>query len=171
MLPSLRDDPAVQAPDHALQRLLAGLRVDDDTLEALVLGLAAALGANPAAATEAGRGFALTVENLSLLHRHAQLARWLKLPAADLFRTIALAPGVGGDHVADPGRARGARRLRGLDAIARRGLDEVEFATGSPVLDPTAFPAAADVAQNIVARVAADASLPFMDTVFAFPAT
>src|SRR4029079_14085935 len=65
-------------------RLLAALKVNDQELAALFAGL------DPTNA-----GLLLTADNLTLLYRHVELARVLRLSVRELFQTIALAPGVG----------------------------------------------------------------------------
>jgi hypothetical protein len=166
--PALRTDPGVRAPDHALQRLLAGLRVDADGLLELIRGLAQPLGADPQASTEDARGFTLSVANLSLLYRHARLAQWLKLSIPDLFDLIATAPGIAGSHVAT---------LAELDALlefadwlksSRLKLDDLAYATGQPIARAARETLAAEVAQHVVDRLKADGPLTFAASIFTF---
>lgn len=76
------------ALDHA--RLLAATGVDEEGLEALVLGLAEPLGLDLDAGSVA---FPLSRANLSLLYRHALLADSLDLDPAELFSLLSLAQG------------------------------------------------------------------------------
>ncbi|WP_226776048.1 Tc toxin subunit A, partial [Arthrobacter sp. ES1] len=131
--PALRDDPTVAASDHMLHRLLAATRTDASGLFELIAGLAAPLGANPAAAAEADRGFALTASNLALLVRHARLAKLLKMRLPDLFRLLALLPSGPLTHVG------GLNDLRVLLATAawargaKRSVDDLASITGAVV--------------------------------------
>src|SRR5262249_53335012 len=71
--------------DAALPRLTSGLAVDLDALGTLVRALAPHLaqeatpGFDPAAASDDDRYFVLSAPNLSLLYRHARLARLLSV--------------------------------------------------------------------------------------------
>lgn len=164
--PTLRDDPTVAAADHMLHRLLAATRTDAGGLFELISGLATPLGANPAAPAEADRGFALTATNLALLVRHARLAKLLKLKAPELFRLLALLPGGALTHVG------GLNDLRSLLATAawvkgaKRSVDDLASITGAAVVNTAAYPTAAALATGALARLAADRSLTFTDTVF-----
>jgi len=81
-------------PNENLHRLLAGLRIDDEQLYLLILHLSVPLGLvlDPEPAELYEPGFYLTLENLSLLYRHARLAQFLKLKISELFKLIAQAP-------------------------------------------------------------------------------
>lgn len=164
--PALRDDPTVAVADHMLHRLLAATRTDAGGLFELISGLATPLGANPAAPAEADRGFALTATNLALLVRHARLAKLLKLKVPELFRLLALLPGGALTHVG------GLNDLRSLLAAAawvkgaKRSVDDLASITGATVVNTAAYPTAAALATGVLARLAADRSLTFTDTVF-----
>ncbi|MDI3243122.1 neuraminidase-like domain-containing protein [Arthrobacter sp. AL08] len=164
--PALRDDPTVAASDHMLHRLLAATRTDASGLFELIAGLAVPLGANPAAAAEAARGFALTASNLALLVRHARLAKLLKMRLPDLFRLLALLPSGPLTHVG------GLNDLRVLLATAawargaKRSVDDLASITGAAVTNAAAYPAADALAKGALDRLAADRSLTFTDTVF-----
>ncbi|HZM78767.1 MAG TPA: neuraminidase-like domain-containing protein [Candidatus Limnocylindrales bacterium] len=160
--PSLADDPAAPVP-HIHRRLLAGLRVSSADLAVLVRGLAAPLGIDPAAATEAGRSFPLTVANLSLLYRHARLAESLRLSAAALLRLIDLAPGVTGTHVANLTEVEALLEFTGWLKESGRTADEIAYVTGAAVDNPALFPDPAAAAARIVERVRADAVPAFTD--------
>jgi len=84
--PSLRAAGVHTAPDVALPRLLAGLRVsDEDLIRLITTDLPKHLGVDPESASEDARRFALSAKNLSLLYRHARLAERLKLSIPKLF--------------------------------------------------------------------------------------
>lgn len=89
--PSLAIVPPVNV-DPNLHRLKAGLNADEDQLYQLILGLARPLGVRPASAVQADREFTLSQRNLSLLYRHARLARLLKVSMPELFALAALTP-------------------------------------------------------------------------------
>jgi hypothetical protein len=166
VVPAFRTAPSPGA-DNTLQRLLLGLQVDDAELAALVIGLAAPLGSNPSAPSESDRGFALSLRNLSLLYRHARLAKLLKRPVRDLFQLTQLA------GIPD-GAVRSMAELQTLlafDAWMRTsglGLDDIALVTGRPVRNPERYPSAAGLAADLIAAVTADESLTFVDTVLAF---
>jgi len=164
--PSLADDPAAPVP-HIHRRLLAGVRVSSADLALLVDALGRALGAHPGAAAEADRGFALSLENLSLLYRHARLAEWLRLPVPTLLRLVDLAPGVPRRHLADLDDVEAFLRFHDWIAKTGRTADEVAYVTGAEV-ELSSFPDPPAIAARMVVRVAADAVLTFTDTVFAY---
>ncbi|MBK7821328.1 MAG: hypothetical protein IPJ61_09665 [Tessaracoccus sp.] len=103
---------AIGAPAASphLHRLLAGLGVDEGQLYHLILGLAAPLGVDPASAGAAGRAFPVTLRTLSLLYRHARLARALGVGVPELFALCALSPTVPHGYVDN---------LADLDAVVR----------------------------------------------------
>ena len=165
--PAMRSDPASAAGDHMLPRLLAGLRISTDELHALILALATPLGVKPGSAVEAERGFALSVANLSMLYRHARIAEHLRVGVVDLFRLIALAPDVQNDHIATLDDL--VALLHFVDWWKPAGLDleQLSYAVGAAVADPTRFPAPGEVAERVLERVAADKALTFGETIFA----
>lgn len=69
-------------------RLVAALQIDDQSLAQLAAELDACLD------RDLFRRATLNERNLSLLHRHARIARLLKLSIAELFQTIAWTPGI-----------------------------------------------------------------------------
>jgi hypothetical protein len=89
ILPAFRRANAAPA-DPALSRLTSALGLDLESLAILARALAPHLaqethsGFDPDAASEDDRYFVLSVPNLTLLHRHARLARLLAIPTADL---------------------------------------------------------------------------------------
>jgi Neuraminidase-like domain len=166
--PALRDNPAAAPADHAFARLIAGLQVDADRLLQLIVGLATPLGVQPAAATEADRGFELNLANLSLLYRHARLADWLKLPVADLFRLAAIAPGVAAGYVANLAELQAFVPFADGMKESKRSVEDVNYLLSLPVLDRSRYRDPAEVAQRVVERAAADQALTFADTLFAY---
>ncbi|MCB0556252.1 MAG: peptidoglycan-binding protein [Phaeodactylibacter sp.] len=157
--------PSFQPDDEEskenLSRLLAGLQVDDEKLYQLIDGLDAALG-NP-------RAFSLSRENLSLLYRHALLARLLSLSIPQLFQLIKLIPGFEQNYV-------GNNRLDDLNNLltfyswwktTNYSLDELTFLTGADVPE-VKFPRAEDVFRELRKQVEKQQSLIFSDTVFSY---
>ncbi len=164
--PALRDDPTAAPADQLLHRLLAALRTNAAGLADLIDRLAGPLGADPIAAAEVDRGFALNADNLALLVRHARLARLLRVSVADLFRLLALLPGGALTHVAGLDDLQALLHTVGWTKSAKRSVDDLAFITGAAVQGATAYPHAATIAQQIVERLAADRSLSFTDTAF-----
>jgi hypothetical protein len=120
-----------------LARLLAGLRVSDDDLVYLLETLAAPLNLGSRI-----RWLALTAGNLTLLYRHATLARVLNVPVPQLFQLIRLA-GTQASYLRDWSLA-GSNLQDDLTAVLtarewidRSGfaVDEIAFITGQDVLD------------------------------------
>lgn len=85
--------------DPNLHRLQAGTGTDDDQLYQLIVGLARPLGIDPNSADDNKKGFSLSHKNLSLLYRHARLARLLKVSVPELFALTGLTPEIKLTHV------------------------------------------------------------------------
>lgn len=146
------------AADPLMPRLCAGIGANDEDLSRLILALGAPLGV-----ADNALGFALTSANLSLLYRHARLARALKLRVDQLLQLLTFAglanPWVGGlDDLEIV-----------LDFVAtwregKRPLDALGVITGGPVLDPAQWP----MVDDVVAQVRAEPAdvFRFADTVF-----
>lgn len=145
-----------QPDNKALQRLLAGLQVSDQELVQLIEGLVLT------------QPFALTIDNLTLLYRHARLSRLLQVSIPELFQLIKLGTnGLTGSHCVDNWTDLSAL-LEILDKweVSAFSLDDLCFMTGGPVLKPATYPDAAAVADDIAKSVRADRVLEFADTVF-----
>jgi hypothetical protein len=165
--PALRHATA-STPDPALQRLLVGLGVDQDELLTLVRRLSphlageTAKGFDPDAPKDDDRYFALSAPNLTLLYRHARLARLLDLSIDELFLELAL---LGNDHVASRDDL---RVLLDLDAWRREAgftVDDLAVATGRPPGDLAVYADPAAIAARVVASAAT--ALSFTETIFA----
>jgi hypothetical protein len=89
--------PGATAPN--LHRLLAGLRATEDELLQLILGLARPLGVDPDSNVDAEKAFALDERNLSLLYRHARLAKLLRRSVPELFALAAMADHIPNNHI------------------------------------------------------------------------
>lgn len=145
-----------QPDNKALQRLLAGLQVSDQELVQLIEGLVLT------------QPFALTIDNLTLLYRHARLSRLLQVSIPELFQLIKLGTnGLTGSHCVGNWTDLSAL-LEILDKwkVSAFSLDDLCFMTGGPVLKPATYPDAAAVADDIAKSVRADRALEFADTVF-----
>jgi hypothetical protein len=165
--PSLRASGAPLPSDNTLNRLLAGLQLGEDSLGQLITKLALPLGADLTATNEDDRGFALSLEHLSLLYRHARLAQLLRVSIPDLFQLITLA-GIGSAHIATVAELTALLAFHDWWKQSRFKLDDLGFITGGPVQVPEQYPDAAAVAAQIVTDLTADRSLHFADTAFAF---
>lgn len=145
-----------QPDNKALQRLLAGLQISDTELVQLIAGLSLA------------QPFALDLDNLSALYRHARLARLLRLSMPEFFQLMALS-NVGS---VVQGRVSNWTDLTALvDAFDKwntsaRKLDDLGYVTGGVVLKPATFPDPAAVAAALVSSLRDDRVLEFADTVF-----
>jgi hypothetical protein len=149
----------------ATERLLAGLQVSDTDLVGLITKLAPALGADLINQTESNRGFALSLPNLTLLYRHALLARLLNLPIASLFQLILLA---GLPHQLVGNLDDLTSLLAFFDWYQTSGyqLDNLGTITQGPVQSPASYPSPADLATKLATAVATDHALEFADRVF-----
>jgi hypothetical protein len=154
--------------DPNLPRLLSALGVNLDGLASLARHLApflaqvAAPGFDPGAANENDRYFVLSAPNLTLLYRHARLAKILAVPIEDVFELLGF---VQLDRVTS---------LADLDALLRvcdwyRGsgykVDDIAVATGQVPRVPANYPDAVTLANTIV--TSASMGLNFTTTVFA----
>lgn len=166
--PSFRATPLPAEVDNALHRLLAGLRIGDEALYLLITNLSSPLGLDLTSPDEEDKGFNLTIENLSLLYRHARLAEKLKLSVPDLFQLIALLDVIPANHI------NGLQALRALLAFydwwkpTKYSLDELNFITGGQVRNPASFPDPTQLSEQLLTRVEAENALVFADTIFAF---
>jgi hypothetical protein len=170
--PALRSTPATGPQPH-LRRLQAGTGTDEDQLYQLVVGLAVPLGIDLDSTDDADKDFPLTRRNLTLLWRHARLARLLEVTVPELFALIALAPEIGSGHVDDLDDLEALLRLytwarttrwttADLLAIVRPGTPG-----HAPVLPGPAEPTATQLATTLVDGVRQTGALSFADTVFA----
>ena len=181
LLPAFQQSAALDTTSaQMLPRLLAGLVVDVGGLETLVRRLAGHL----AGATSGGfdpddlnldnRYFMLSADNLTLLYRHARLARLLGVAIDDLFQLLGF---LGLDHIGAspptpppagwPATLADLLPLLDLQAWWRHSgysLDDIALAIGHTPRNPTAYPDPGVVAAQVVA--AAAKALTFMSTVF-----
>lgn len=105
--PALASAPPANV-DPNLHRQQAGTGTDDDELLQLIVGLARPFGIDLSSGNDNKKKFALSIRNLSLLYRHARLARLLKVNIPELFALCGLAPEMQEGYV---------DRLADLDAL------------------------------------------------------
>ena len=165
--------------DNALARLLTGLRISDQELVQLLTNLAAPLGitlTGPASA----HAFAVSIGNLSLLYRHATLARVLGLSILQLFQLITAA-NVPVDLLApppiQPTPPAAPTVVHVIDTLAALldardwtsassfSGDEMAFVTGRIPLDASLLPDAPTIATATVAQLQSDHAFEFADTI------
>ena len=146
----------ISTPDNrALQRLLAGIGVDDSGLVDLIGGL------------QLGSAFAIDAANLAALHRHARLAELLSLSIPGLFQLLRLAGvGAAAPRVSTLGDLLAVIRFAGAWRDCGLTLDELGYVTGGPVLSTADLPDLAAITAAIVASVRDDRAFEFADTVF-----
>jgi hypothetical protein len=168
--PAFRNAPPPEPEvDYTLHRLLAGLRVDDETLHLLISNLIRPLrGLEPDSPEPVIKEFLLSKKNLSLLFRHARLSKQLRISIPHLFQLIRLAPAIPSDHIGG---------LRDLSALlefydwwksANYTLDDLAVMTGRPVQESSAYPDAASIATKMLQKVQVEQALTFTHNVFAF---
>jgi Tc toxin complex TcA C-terminal TcB-binding domain/Neuraminidase-like domain/Salmonella virulence plasmid 28.1kDa A protein len=171
---------SVPQDENTLARLLAGLRVSDEELVQLLVKLELPLGLG------ADHKLALSINNLTLLYRHATLARCLGLTIAGLFQLL--------ETAGLPGQTSGNQTYRyvrdwslsGTTLVDELGTvlathrwtsespfqpDEIAFITGGTVVDRTKLVAGekradpAAVVDTAVTQMLADRAFEFGDTV------
>ena len=147
---------------------MTGLSVDLESLASLARHLAphleqeSAPGFDPNAPNDDDRYFVVSAKNLTLLYRHARLAKLLGVSVDDLFQLLGLLPLDSVQSLAD------VLALADLCDWWRGSgyrLDDVAVATGQPPRDPTRYFDPAAVAAQL--QSAAATALTFSDTVFA----
>jgi hypothetical protein len=150
-------------PDNTLTRLLAGLQLADQDLVDLVAGLrtVAAIDYQPAtAATD--ESIALNQASISALYRHARLRTLLKRKVPEYLDLLTMSGAT--RELGSP------EEVRTLVAFAtwQRGsgftVDELTYLLGGD--PPSGSPDPGELATDIPARVAAEGSLIFADTIF-----
>jgi hypothetical protein len=156
--------------EDALPRLRAGLQVNDEELYLLIVHLDKALGLD-LHATPPKNGFYLNAQNITLLYRHARLAKLLKLTVPELFQAIELFSIMSGKKTG--ALIEGDDLMEFLEfydrwPTSRFKFDDLGFFTRGTVLKPEAYPEAGELREQLLGKVQADKALEFADTVFAF---
>ncbi len=165
--PGFHDPGNAISLDPAQPRLLAALGVGDEGLHRLIVHLADPLGLDLGTANEDDRGVALSIPNLTLLYRHAALARALGRSIDALFQLIALAPAVTDGHIASLEDLSALLDFDGWRDSAGLSLDDLGIITGGPVSDDSDQPDPAAVSDEIIGQIHETRALVFADTVFA----
>jgi hypothetical protein len=156
--------------NNDLHRLLAGLRVNDEQLYQLIFHLSDPLGLNlePDEGEEYKPDFALNIDNLSLLYRHARLAQRLNVTIPQLFQLTGQEQSVGSSSI------------NGLNDLSTfldyydwwrstdYSIDDISYILDSQITNSDAYPNAKDLATQILVEIHKDGALTFADTVFAY---
>ena len=167
--PAFREISSAVPVDNALPRLLAGLRISDEELYLLITNLSVPLHLNLSpTSSEADKGFNLTVANLSLLYRHARLAKWLRLTVPELFQLIAFAPSLPANSIENLSQLSALLKFYDWWRTTDYSLDDLGFITGGQVKNIEAFPDQNVLADQLLDEVKTESALTFTDTVFAF---
>lgn len=161
-LPNPQADPA-----NALYRLRGGLNVNDEELYQLITYLENPLQLNLNATNPEEKTFPLSVLNLTLLFRHAILAKRLTLSISDFFRLIQFS-GVEGGYI--DGLSDLTRFLEFYDwwKTAGYSLDDLAFITGGKVEHLSVPQDPGALLGEILKQIRTEKALEFGDTVFAF---
>lgn len=130
--------------DPNLHRLQAGIGTDDDGLLQLIIGLARPLGIDLASGDDNRRSFALSLRNLTLLYRHARLARLLSISVPELFALCALAPEIKMAYVENELDLEALLRIHGWRRSTKWTLEElIQFVQpGLPAIVTSSAPVA-----------------------------
>jgi hypothetical protein len=148
------------------QRIVAGLQVHDADLISLISGLAGPLlEGNLAGPPQSDLGFVPSLNNLTLLYRHANLARLLNLRIPQLFQLIQLA-GLAHRYVGSIDDLMSLLDFYDWYQTGGYQLDDLGTITQGPVLNSARYPQAPTLAAKLALTVAADRSLEFSDKVF-----
>jgi hypothetical protein len=157
---------------NSLHRLRSGLRITDEELYLLIINLSDPLGLklNQPDPKDNIVYFKLNIDNLSLLYRHAVLAKRLKLSIPDLFQLIS--------HVFANSRFIGnSNNLSEIKKLfefyewwklSGYSLDDIVFIIGGKVQKLNTYPDAESMAKDIVDELQAENTIDFADTVFVF---
>lgn len=150
------------SPDaNILHRLTAGLQVSDEQLAQLVMALAGQLCATP---IPSSKTFTVNAANLTLLYRHAHLAKLLNLSVPELFQLGRLA---GLTYLGGLNALVGLIEFRDWQTSSGFTMDEIASLVGKTVLKPINVPDAGKLARQLVLDIQQDKALQFQDTVFA----
>jgi len=165
--------------DNTLARLLSGLRVNDQELVQLLTALGRPLGVNPTSTVIDDRRLRLSIRNLTLLYRHAMLARQLQRSIPELVQLLDL---VGirhqvGNEVAayvEQWSLAGSVLQDDLSPLleadewikrAPFSLPEIVFITGRPVRETDELPNAAAIAARVTELLQRERAFELADTV------
>lgn len=166
--PALIVDESTPSAEFSSSRLMMALNRSDDEILELIKNLAQPLGiVGIDSATEADRGFFLTLTNLSLLYRHSRLAHVLEVTIGELFRLMSLVPDIPNDHVEEMGHIFHLQVFYTWWKASGYSIDELNYIIESGnVLVPDDFGSKDDIAAAILDQVKVNRALLFADTVF-----
>jgi hypothetical protein len=153
--------------DNRLHRIRAGLQLSDEGLATLIRGLAVPLGLNFATANPLDRAFFMSVQNLSLLHRHALVARALAVPVDQLLQLISLVK-IGSGFLSGIADSEALFSLHDWWEGSSFTLDELGYLTHGTVIGQGAFPDADALSRILLDEITSEKRLPFAETVFAY---
>ncbi len=147
-----------------LPRILSGLGVNDEELYQLInkdSPLFEPLGS--------GDKFILSLENLSLLYRHARLATYLKLSIPQLFQLIKLQEEITTDFIANGSLEDLEKLVTFYDwwKTTEYSIDDLAFIKGQPILDAK-YLTSEKLTEELFNRIEKDNPLVFADTVFSY---
>jgi hypothetical protein len=143
--PAFHDDDLDDAETLTHQRLLAGLQLEDEALFDLIQRLRGPLAADPD-----GR-FTVNLATLSLLYRHARLAKLLGLDVGQFIQLLSLlADDLSAGHVADLAALQALLAFHDWRQTTRFSLDDLAFITGGAVLNPAAYTPVEDLLARLV---------------------
>ena len=166
--PALRITPPGE-PDEVLPGLLAGLKVDDATLYALIVHLAVPLGIEDLEAPdESNRTFALHRGNLSLIYRHARLAEWLGLSVSELFQLTELAGLSADTQVSDLGSLGTLLAFQTWWKSTNWSLDDLAFMTGGTLIHSANYPDAGATCERMMQKLRESQPLLFGTSLFSY---
>ncbi|MEE9356701.1 MAG: neuraminidase-like domain-containing protein [Methylococcaceae bacterium] len=162
------DLPDPEGSDAKIQhRLLAGLNIDDDDLIVLIDLLGETLAQN------ADGKFNITLQTLTLLYRHARLAKLYGLSIPELFALIRMSLKTGGSSGIEKKHVENFEDLIALNEFVTwqnasdYTIKELALMVGD-LFEEDSANNAIDVADQIIQKVDAEQSLLFTDTVFAY---
>lgn len=166
----LAETVATLTPNNHLERLLAALQIDAEMLYQLIIHLSTPLNLG------ADNSFILSKTNLSLLYKHALIARIIDATIPELFQMISHANTISTVYI---------ENLSDLIALlefnnwfqnnipdwlstSQSKLDDFGYVIDGVVQDASSFKDPTVVAKDIVSEVIKNNSLTFADTIFSY---
>ncbi len=163
-------DNSTDPAEFSAARLMSGLAVSESELLGLIENLADSLGvSNLGSATESDRGFKLNLDNLSLLYRHAKIAKQLSVSVSDLFQICKLIPELANNIVEDLDQLITLIDFHNWHEESGFSLEDLHFMIESPdLIDATAYADPTVITEALVEEIRSSQALYFADTVFAY---
>ena len=150
-----------------LRRLLAATGLDADAFLGLLKGLAGPsgpLGIDLSTNSVSHRSFKLTRAHLSVLYRHARLAKLLDVEPDTLLRLLAIEPDISGGYIDGINELEAALDIVSWWKQAPWSVAELEYLLGGD--RPESVPEPSNLATAVVERVQNEQMLVFTDTLF-----